>query len=55
MLKNLTIERAAKEEACRVAELAFHMKSGFEEANRIICFTKKLGGFASVEIDGRLI
>lgn len=45
-------ERWAKEQGCREfasdcelnndISLKFHLKMGFEEANRIICFTKKL-------------
>ena len=45
-------EKWAKEKGCREFDsdceltnahrLAFHLKVGFEEANRIICFTKKL-------------
>ena len=46
-------EQWAKEKGCRefasdcelenAESLAFHKAMGFEEANRIICFTKKLG------------
>lgn len=35
-------EFASDCEVENVASLAFHLKAGFEEANRIICFTKKI-------------
>ncbi len=35
-------EFASDCEADNLASLAFHLHSGFHEANRIICFTKKL-------------
>ena len=47
-------EQWARERGCRefasdceldnTQSLAFHMRSGFTEANRIICFTKKISG-----------
>ncbi len=35
-------EFASDCELTNTGSLAFHMKMGFEEANRVICFTKKL-------------
>lgn len=40
-VRNIMIRIAKKEELERVTQLA-HLKVGFEEANKIICFTKKL-------------
>lgn len=37
-------EFASDCELGNTASLAFHMKTGFSEANRIICFTKELKG-----------
>ena len=37
-------EFASDCELANTASLAFHMKTGFSEANRIICFTKELKG-----------
>ena len=48
----IACENCAREQGCRefasdceldnADSLRFHLASGFEEANRIICFTKKL-------------
>jgi len=35
-------EFASDCELTNTGSLAFHLKMGFEEANRVICFTKKL-------------
>ena len=36
-------EFASDCELTNTGSLAFHLRMGFEEANRVICFTKKLG------------
>ena len=44
MWEDNTLEELAEgfEELTNETSLAFHLKVGFAEANRIICFTKKL-------------
>lgn len=41
-------EFASDCELSNTASLQFHLKAGFEEANRIICFKKRIGSLSSL-------